>query len=289
MACETFVKEFQSDNLGLNHDTPADFVRSQWPISQKLYLGCRLIVSTAMIGWFLADIVYESAAFYQDRTWTYAVYATNWSFFLLVVTSVYQTMCSLFYTIRTEENLDRHFDRMPLSLKILWVLKNLSYNSAFIVTMSYWAFISFLDHSKLFQTDLSRLKHTMNSVYVLLDMMISATPFRLLHMLYTMALGSVYSLFNAIYFLNDGTILEGRHYAYNVLNWVKPTEAIVTCTLCIVLAILSQTLLFLLYRLRLWIFSKVYFKEHSLAPLDDFESEMSSIISEQTTYKYTME
>lgn len=57
-----------------------------------------------------------------------------------------------------------------------------------------------------------------------------------------------------------------------------------TCILCIVLAILSQTFLFLLYRLRLLIFSKVYFKEPALAPLDDFESEMSSIISDQPNY-----
>ncbi|XP_052679430.1 protein rolling stone-like isoform X2 [Crassostrea angulata] len=285
MACETFVKEFQSENLSLHHENPSDFLRSQWPINQKLYVGCRIIVSLALIGWFLADIIYESETFYQDRTWTYAVYATNWSFFLLVITSVYQTVCSLVYTAKSSDNLDdRYFDRMPLSLKILWVLKNMSYNSAFIVTMSYWAFIIFLDHSKIFQTELSRLKHTLNSVYVISDVMISATPFRLLHMFYTVVLGSIYSLFNAIYFLNDGTILEGRHYAYNVLNWVKPTEAIVTCILCIVLAILSQTFLFLLYRLRLLIFSKVYFKEPALAPLDDFESEMSSIISDQPNY-----
>lgn len=138
--------------------------------------------------------------------------------------------------------------------------------------------------TEIFQTDLSRLKHTLNSVYVICDVMISASPFRLLHMFYTMILGSIYALFNAIYFLNDGTILEGRHYAYNVLNWVKPTEAIVTCTLCIVLAILSQTFLFLLYRLRVWIFSKVFFKETVLTPLDDFESEMSSIISDHPSY-----
>ncbi|XP_048742654.1 protein rolling stone-like [Ostrea edulis] len=288
MACETFVREFQSDYLGLNHEQPLDFLRSQWPINQKLYLICRLLVSFALIGWFFADIIYESETFYQDRTWTYAVYATNWSFLLLVITSVYQTACSLVYTVKSSDNLDdRYFDRMPLSLKTLWVLKNISYNSAFIVTMSYWTFIVFLDHSKLFQTDLSRMKHTLNSVYVLLDVMISATPFRLLHMLYTMVLGSIYALFNAMYFMNDGTILEGRHYAYNVLNWVKPTEAIVTCTLCIVLSILSQTILFLLYRLRVWIHCKLYFKEPAAAPLDDFESEMSSIISDHTNY--TME
>ena len=59
----------------------------------------------AMIGWFLADIIYESQTFYQDRTWTYAVFATNWSFFLLVITCVYQTVCSLVYTIKSSNNL----------------------------------------------------------------------------------------------------------------------------------------------------------------------------------------
>lgn len=77
----------------------------QWPINQKLYVIGRLFVSFALIGWFIADIVYESETFYQDRTWTYAVYATNWSFFLLVITSVYQTVCSIVYTVKSSDNL----------------------------------------------------------------------------------------------------------------------------------------------------------------------------------------
>lgn len=81
------------------------FFLFQWPINQKLYLICRLLVSFALIGWFFADIIYESETFYQDRTWTYAVYATNWSFLLLVITSVYQTACSLVYTVKSSDNL----------------------------------------------------------------------------------------------------------------------------------------------------------------------------------------
>lgn len=82
-----------------------NFFLFQWPINQKLYLICRLLVSFALIGWFFADIIYESETFYQDRTWTYAVYATNWSFLLLVITSVYQTACSLVYTVKSSDNL----------------------------------------------------------------------------------------------------------------------------------------------------------------------------------------
>lgn len=93
----------------------------QWPINQKLYVGCRIIVSLALIGWFLADIIYESETFYQDRTWTYAVYATNWSFFLLVITSVYQTVCSLVYTAKSTDNLGNVMVFISLSCCKFWI------------------------------------------------------------------------------------------------------------------------------------------------------------------------
>ena len=137
--------------------------------------------------------------------------------------------------------------------------------------------------SEIMQTDMSRLKHTLNTVYVIIDVIISATPIRTMHMFYTVMLGSLYSLFNAIYFLNDGTIIEGRHYAYNVLNWVNPAEAVITCVLCIVLAVISQTVLYGIYRLRFCIYSKYYFKDPKLE-YDEFESEMRGIMSETQSY-----
>ena len=130
--------------------------------------------------------------------------------------------------------------------------------------------------SGVLQTELSQLKHTLNTVYVLFDIFISGTPFRILHVLYTMGLGSLYSMFNAIYFLNDGTILEGRHYAYNLLNWQKPVEAMVTCALCVVLSIFSQLVLFEVYKLRTWIFTKVFFSSES----DKSVAELQSIMGD---------
>ena len=124
---------------------------------------------------------------------------------------------------------------------------------------------------------MSQLKHTMNSVYVVVDILFSGTPFRILHLFYTVGLGSTYALFNAIYFLNDGTILEGRHYAYNLVDWSKPAEAIVTSFLCVVICIFCQIIIFEIYRLRLCLYNKIYFNSDEDSP----ESEMQSIISEQ--------
>ena len=132
---------------------------------------------------------------------------------------------------------------------------------------------------------MSRLKHTMNTVYVIVDVMISGMPIRVLHMFITITLGSVYALFNALYFLNDGTIATGyggkheHHYAYSFMNWRKPIEAVITCVLCVMLSIISQVLLHLLYQLRVWIYSRFYFND-----CDTHESELQNIISASTSY-----
>lgn len=279
--CENVVQEFKPDNIGLEYENAADFVTPQWPFNQKIYAIYRIIVAVFMVAWIVADLMYESQKFYHDRIWLYLVYATNWSFILLAVSTCFQAVCAIFYTTRASPCLDRQsIDRMTPALKLQWVLQNLGYNSAIVVTISYWSFIAFLDHSAILMTDMSRLKHTLNTIFVITDLMISATPIRILHMFITVMLGSIYSLFNALYFLNNGTILQGRHYAYNVLNWDQPQEAIITCILCVVQSMLSQIILYELYKFRSWIYTKVFFGRENDLPC----SEMQSIMAETPKY-----
>ena len=150
------------------------------------------------------------------------------------------------------------------------IIEKLTY---FFCTLFY--FFSGVLHSRM-----SQIKHTMNTVYVICDVIISGTPFRILHLFFTVGLGSVYSLFNAIYFLTDGTTLLGRHYAYNLLDWSKPTEAAVTCGLCVILCVFSQIVLYELYKIRFLIYTKIYFGAESDKP----DSEMTKIIGEAAGY-----
>ena len=39
------------------------------------------------------------------------------------------------------------FERTPNALKCQWLIQNLSYNSAIVVSISYWSFIVVMDHS----------------------------------------------------------------------------------------------------------------------------------------------
>lgn len=124
---------------------------------------------------------------------------------------------------------------------------------------------------------MSQVKHSLNTCYVVFDLFLGGVPIRVLHMFFPIMLGSVYSTFNAIYFLNDGTVIDGRRYAYSVLDWQSPASAIVTCMLAMIQTILSQCILYELYRLRMWIFSKLYFTRDEPATA----SEMQSIISNE--------
>ncbi|KAL4226646.1 hypothetical protein ACF0H5_014627 [Mactra antiquata] len=274
---EYMYNELRLESLGLQYPDPSVFVTPQWPFNQKFFIIYRLLVACGFIVWIVGDCIYETRTFFKEHTYTYLIYATNWSFLLLVLISLVTATCTLYYSIRSGECLDRQtFERMPTALKVQWFLQNLSYNSAIVVTVSFWSYIGILDGSEILQTPMSQMKHTLNTVYVIMDVLISGTPFRVLHLLFTVGLGSIYSLFNAIYFLNDGTIMEGRHYAYNLLDWSKPEEAVVTCVLCVVMCIFAQVVLYGLYRIRFCIFTKIYFGSECEKP----GSEMQRIIDE---------
>ncbi len=105
---------------------------------------------------------------------------------------------------------------------------------------------------------MSRLKHTLNTVYVVFDLLISAYPIRIFHVVYTTILATIYIVFNATYFLSDGRGPDGQHYAYYVLNWKSPAEATVTIMLECILSLCVQMVLFSIYKLRCFIFNKIY-------------------------------
>lgn len=136
-----------------------------------------------------------------------------------------------------------------------------------------------LSVAALLKTSMSEMKHSANTLYVLVDLMVIAAPVRLFHMFYPIGLGSCYVIFNSLYFLQEGTIYmahappEASKYAYNFMNWKKPVEAIITCVLGVFLSVLAQITLFLFFRLRVCIWQKVCDGDASR-----MESELQNIV-----------
>lgn len=72
--------------------------------------------------------------------------------------------------------------------------------------------------------------HAIAAVYIILNMAVTRLPLRLLHFLYPVAFGVIYTLFSAIYFSLGGTNQNGDPYIYSILDWSRLNRTlIITC------------------------------------------------------------
>jgi len=110
---------------------------------------------------------------------------------------------------------------------------------------------AYADLSSFMTTPMSQLKHSLNTIYVLVDMFVNATPVRLYHAVYALAVGLAYTVFNVLYFVNNGRGPGGRPYAYDLMDWRNPLGSTVTVLLGFVLAAVVQFVLYAFYRARL--------------------------------------
>ena len=142
-------------------------------------------------------------------------------------------------------------DNITWYMKISWVLFTISTVSAPVVTIMYFAAISpRLNRSIPFPGDIHA--HAINSVIVLIEVLFSAIPIRILHSVYAIIFGLFYILFSVIYWAVDH-----RNVLYHVLlDWNKPKNAVLITLGISILAIFVTFILFLLYKLRLYIFMK---------------------------------
>ena len=98
---------------------------------------------------------------------------------------------------------------------------------------------------------MSIAKHTANAIYVLVDLFIISTPVRLLHVVYPMAVGVLYSIFYAVYFSSGGVGPLGKDHIYDVLNWNKDSvSSFLACLFAFTMVVMSQSVMYLVYKIR---------------------------------------
>ena len=74
-------------------------------------------------------------------------------------------------------------------------------------------------------TLLSAITHLFNSVYIVVDLFVTAMPVRLFHFVYPMIYAIVYIIFSVIYWAADGVNQNGFDYIYEPLDWDSPGTA----------------------------------------------------------------
>lgn len=142
--------------------------------------------------------------------------------------------------------------RLPLACKASWVIYDIAANIAFPVTVMYWSLVYVPGHrfdSVTFNA------HALNSVVIVLDTMLSCIRVKLLHIIYPVIFITIYLMFSLIYWACGGTDPNNKPYIYSALDYGgHPVRAVITiCLFVFVGNVLSQLLLFGLYRLRIWL------------------------------------
>jgi hypothetical protein len=184
----------------------------------------------------------------------WSVWLTNWSYFLLTC----HLVCAMLNVI-----LDAAFDKrnlcrssmllpsrrtVPFHIKIDSLLFCVAAPVAFIVTVVYFTAVFPMRHRGVSIEDVN--VHMMNSVLIILELTFAALPIRLLHAVYTWLYGFIYVAFSAVYWsFNHANVMYP-----GVLDWNHPTTTVVVLVVLMFVGVpILQMLLFLIYRLRIFI------------------------------------
>ena len=139
--------------------------------------------------------------------------------------------------------------QLPLACKVSWIICDIASNIAFPVTVMFWSLVY-----KPGDFDFVTLNsHALNSVLIVIDIMVSSIPIKLLHVIYPIIFITVYMIFSIIYWACGGTNPYGEPYIYPALDYSGHPKraAIIICLFLFVGNAMSQLLLFGLYELRL--------------------------------------
>lgn len=93
---------------------------------------------------------------------------------------------------------------MPALVKFYWMLFYVCINNSIIVTTLYWGLV-YKPNDEYHRLDLNNLlTHAGNSIIMLIELMITATPMRILHLFYPFVFEAVYTGFTVVYYLMGG-------------------------------------------------------------------------------------
>ncbi|KAA3675778.1 uncharacterized protein DEA37_0003886 [Paragonimus westermani] len=252
-----FITEFSWRCLGFNHSRPTDFTESQWVwMKPWLFTIYRVLLALSMLIWISFDIPRETHRYFGNRTYIWFVYATNWTFGLLVLVFFLLTVQCLVYNCPKRDNAS------VILYQPLWLLYTVAVNGILVVCLVFWVALSSSDLG-VFASGWGRLKHSLSGILAILDLGISAIPFRLVHVTYPILAGILYSMFSYFFWLGDltGPVAVGQ--VYPGLNWAHPRAAILACLCVLLVSFLVHICLYVTYFLRVQLSAHINGRGHA--------------------------
>ncbi|XP_064652727.1 protein rolling stone-like isoform X2 [Lineus longissimus] len=266
--------------FGLGFKTPLDFVRAQWPCSPLLYLLYNIFWMLYIPSWAVLEGVINFHLKFKADLWrqaTFFIYLTNWTYVLLSLLALLRgfTACRYYNMLRKQGYKDEAVfpeRKMPTIFKIIWVLHNVASPAQVMVGAAYYlhaAILGAMDRTTPLSDPMNISIHGIGTVYVLLDLFISAIPLRPGHVIHVMFYGLLYAAFTGIYFACGGKNKSGHPWIYRLLDWSHPRTTLMVAGAVGVLTPVVWFALYGFYRLKTYVASKCAScrdKSYSLGP-----------------------
>ncbi|KDR06548.1 protein rolling stone-like isoform X1 [Zootermopsis nevadensis] len=230
--------------LGFSHDRPEQFVRCQWQKNDGvsiIYLVYRWIFGIL----FLSVWIWSFFSAAQQNTPTenflskWPIYLTNWGYTLCTAQALLAAGLVTQQLVKERKTgFTTDHAQTPVIYKAYWLLHTLAVVTAISITGSY--FVIDYDPAVHNLTALNLLMHAFNSILMVLDIILVAHPFRLIHFCWSLLFIFVYFCFSVIYHLAGGTGKNNAPSIYPALDWSKVESTLPIAILGMLAVILAH-------------------------------------------------
>ncbi|CAG2195165.1 unnamed protein product [Mytilus edulis] len=265
MVLKILKAEFCFKKLGFGDVHPGRFVYSQWRLPPLVYLLYRLALAAYADYWII-----ETGTMMESMRWQNTSTLTNSSSRMtsnMLSRPHAEGHRALFNELtltptfwdedrdseETEDAIVKLYS-LPWYFKLTWIFYTIATTASVMVTFMFFAFLwPQFDHSK--GIDIINLQlHGINSVIVVVDLLISAVPVRLLHAVYAIIYGLIYITFTGIFFAAGNRSPIYPH----VLDWRQPAITIgVVVGVAVIAVPIVHLVLFCIHRIKVQIYHKI--------------------------------
>ncbi|CAH1266448.1 Hypp3375 [Branchiostoma lanceolatum] len=242
-----FRDECRLSAICLDHADPAAFYISPWLQKPALFLTYRVLFAAAV----LSILVFCNLDWYgRFPVVPWGMTVSNWGFIALTVHGVWSAAVCLHQSYRAKRvgRLDLVDSTRTLhwSLKAGWVISDCSFVGAFNISILFGALLG--STAEWNASDI--LIHVVNSILVIIDILVSGFPCRVLHAVYPMGICLVYVIFTVVFWVTGGTFM-GTSYIYTFLDYSSdPGMAAGAAVGLILSAVVGQMMVYGLVKLR---------------------------------------
>ncbi|XP_033098631.1 protein rolling stone-like [Anneissia japonica] len=254
-------KKYLYSSLGLTtSQRGTEFTKSQFPgLNPYVFSIYRFVVT-------LYFIVITAWTIAEEYDWTYFIYLTNWTVILVTVYLVVASSNSAKFLIRRHRcDVDDVIssgssssveNTLSFVYKLQWVLYYMAASGSILVSLIYWGALYSLGVDLALFTDLN--VHAFTSLLMIVETFLSATPVRLLHMVYPLAYVIIYVVFTLVFWAVDCTVI------YPIIDYnTDPGFAVLIVVGVLTGVVICHVLIWLIGKLRIMVLRKCFKTENT--------------------------